>query len=110
MRLRAATLPFTIVALAACGTHTSQATTVVMGDRDCELSNTQLAAGWVDLTVQNTTSQPATMTVTENGGNAVAAVNVAQMATGSISVHLDEEDTYHFTCGSVSGPDVKPGD
>jgi hypothetical protein len=98
-----------LAVLAACGSPAPQSATVTMGDRDCEVSPTDLKAGPVDFTVRNVTAQPVAFKVTENGSKDVGGVTVALGAVDHLTVHLDEEDAYHLACGAVSGPDIKPG-
>lgn len=101
-------VPFVVLAFTACSTGSPQAVTVTIGDRDCEVPP-DLAAGNIDFTVNNTTGQRVMFTITENGGKAVGEVAVEPNSSGRFPARLDEDDTYHFQCGAVSGPDIKPG-
>jgi uncharacterized cupredoxin-like copper-binding protein len=99
------------VALVGCGEGAQgQSVSVTIGDRDCEVSNTDLESGDATFNVRNVTAKGATFVITEDEGTKdVGRVNVEPGSMKSLVVHLDGDDVYQVRCGDVTGPEIDPG-
>jgi hypothetical protein len=98
--------PLFVAVLVACGVPGRQMATVTMDTAKCAVDAVGLHSGTVDFTVRNQNGRTIKFSVTENENEAVASVNVAPGAIGTLSVKVDEDDLYHTQCGDVVGPDL----